>query len=325
MPPKAISFKPNSIVYFKGDKGESVYILQKGQVSLNYTDIQTGLEVHDFVQTGEFFGVKAAFGKYPHDETAMVLVDSTVIQFSVDDFEQLLSNNSRIIMKMLKVFSNRLRRIHKQVRSLMSSEDQEQSDPEKGLFSVGEYYFNNKKYGLSADAFNRYLIYYPAGRYVDEVRRKIEFCETHKSSEDEQSIEASPKPAARPAVTKKPQFKMEDAVALRDSENYADAFKAFIRVAQSFPDHRTFSEFEAGICLFRLKRGQDCIKHFTDVLKRNPAHERMGEALYYIGKSYLMEDDRAKAASFLKKASSLLEESPEQRDAQLILEQMGGA
>ena len=325
MPPKAISFKPNSIVYFKGDKGESVYILQKGQVSLNYTDIQTGQEVHDFVQTGEFFGVKAAFGKYPHDETAMVLVDSTVIQFSVDDFEQLLSNNSRIIMKMLKVFSNQLRRIHKQVRSLMSSEDQEQSDAERGLYSVGEYYFNNKKHGQAADAFNRYLIYYPAGRYVDEVRRKIEYCESHKDSEQDINAEAPRAAAADPSLSRRPQYKMEDAVALRDSENYAEAFKAFIRVAQTFPDHRIFSEFEAGICLFRLKRGHDCIKHFTDVLKRNPAHDRMGEALYYIGKSYLMEDDRNKAASFLKKASSLMEESPEQRDAALILEQMGGA
>ena len=324
MPPKAISFKPNSIVYFKGDKGESVYILQKGQVSLNYTDIQTGQEVHDFVQTGEFFGVKAAFGKYPHDETAMVLVDSTVIQFSVDDFEQLLSNNSRIIMKMLKVFSNQLRRIHKQVRSLMSSEDQEQTDPEKGLYSVGEYYFNNKKYGQAADAFNRYLIYYPAGRYVDEVRRKIEYCESHKDSAEEPASTARPK-SSDASPNRRPQYKMEDAVSLRDKGDYGDAFKAFIRVAQSFPDHRVFAEFEAGICLFRLKRGHDCIKHFTDVLKRNPASDRMGEALYYIGKSYLMEDDRDKAASFLKKASSLMEEGPEQRDAILILEQMGGA
>ena len=324
MPPKAISFKPNSIVYFKGDKGESVYILQKGQVSLNYTDIQTGQEVHDYVQTGEFFGVKAAFGKYPHDETAMVLVDSTVIQFSVDDFEQLLSNNSRIIMKMLKVFSNQLRRIHKQVRSLMSTEDQEQTDPENGLYSVGEYYFNNKKHGQAADAFNRYLIYYPAGRYVDEVRRKIEYCESHKGFEADEAGAGDHQDQQAPP--KRPQYTMEKAVALRDAQNYGEAFKAFIRVAQTFPDHRIFAEFEAGICLFRLKRGSDCIKHFTDVLKRNPAHNRMGEALYFIGKSYLINNDKEKAASFLRKSISLVEEgSPEQRDAILILEQMGAA
>jgi tetratricopeptide (TPR) repeat protein len=278
MPPKAISFKANSIVYFKGDKGESVYILQKGQVSLNYLDIQTGQEMHDYVQTGEFFGVKAAFGKYPHDETAVVMVNSTVIQFSVDDFEQLLSSNSRIIMKMLKVFSNQLRRIHKQVRSLMSVD--EQVDAEKGLYSVGEYYFNNKKHLQAADAFNRYLIYYPAGRFV----------------------------------------------ALRDKGNYVEALKAFIILSKSNPDQKILTDFEAGICVFRLKKGNETIKHFTDILKRNPAHSRMGEALYYIGKSYLMLDDKEKAKSFLNKSSSLLDEGcPEQRDAVLLLEQLGGS
>ncbi|MDA3956527.1 cyclic nucleotide-binding domain-containing protein [Oceanispirochaeta sp.] len=316
MPPKAISFKANSIVYFKGDKGESVYILQKGQVSLNYLDIQTGQEMHDYVQTGEFFGVKAAFGKYPHDETAVVMVNSTVIQFTVDDFEQLLSSNSRIIMKMLKVFSNQLRRIHKQVRSLMSVD--EQVDAEKGLYSVGEYYFNNKKHLQAADAFNRYLIYYPAGRYVDEVRRKIEYAESRKDS-----IESGPSaPVAAPRV----EYTMEKALALRDKGNYVEALKAFIILSKSNPDQKILTDFEAGICVFRLKKGNETIKHFTDILKRNPAHSRMGEALYYIGKSYLMLDDKEKAKSFLNKSSSLLDEGcPEQRDAVLLLEQLGGS
>ncbi len=316
MPPKAISFKANSIVYFKGDKGESVYILQKGQVSLNYLDIQTGMEMHDYVQTGEFFGVKAAFGKYPHDETAVVMVDSTVIQFSVDDFEQLLSNNSRIIMKMLKVFSNQLRRIHKQVRSLMSVD--EQVDAEKGLYSVGEYYYSNKKHIQAADAFNRYLIYYPAGRYVDEVRRKIEYAESRKGSQEA----AAPVAETPPRV----EYTLEKAESLRDSGRMADALKAFLRVAQSYPEHQILAEFEAGICFVKLKKGNDAIKHFTDILKRNPAHNRMGEALYYIGKSYLTEGDRAKAKSFLNKSISLLSAgSPEQRDASLIIEQLGGS
>ncbi|MDC7233821.1 MAG: cyclic nucleotide-binding domain-containing protein [Spirochaetales bacterium] len=319
MPPKAISFKANSIVYFKGDKGESVYILQKGQVSLNYLDIQTGQEMHDFVQTGEFFGVKAAFGKYPHDETAVVLVDSTVIQFSVEDFEQLLSSNSRIIMKMLKVFSNQLRRIHKQVRSLMSGD--EQVDAEKGLYSVGEYYFKNKKHDKAADAFNRYMIYYPAGRYVDEVRRKIEYSESQRGVSGDDFSQAPQQPAPP-----KTAYTMEQAVSIRNSGNYPEALKAFVRVAQSFPDHRIFAEFEAGICLYKLKKGNETIKHFTEILKRNPAHDRMGEALYYIGKSYLMIEDKEKARGFLTKSSSLLpQDSPEIRDAALILEQMGGA
>ncbi len=319
MPPKAINYKANSIVYFKGDKGEYVYILQKGQVSLNSQDIQTGQELHDFVQTGEFFGVKAAFGKYPHDETAVVLVDSTVIQFSVDDFEQLLSTNDRVIMKMLKVFSNQLRRIHNQVQSLLSSD--ETINPEKGLFSVGEYYFNNKRYQQAVDAFNRYLIYYPNGRFESEVRKKLEYAETQKSSAFEEP--ESPSPVEFQPV--KTQYTIEEAHKLKSSRDYPAAYNAYIKSIQYNPDIRLEAEFEAGICLYEMQKPKEVISHFTGILKRNPVHDRMGECLYYIGKSYLAQKEVDKAKGFLKKSVSLMKDgAPETRDAMLILTQMEG-
>ncbi len=317
MPPKAINYKANSIVYFSGDKGEFVYILQKGQVSLNSQDIQTGQDLHDFVQTGEFFGVKAAFGRYPHDETAVVLVDSTIIQFSVDDFEQLLSTNDRVILKMLKVFSNQLRRIHNQVQSLLSSD--ETINQEKGLFSVGEYYFNNKKYRQAVDAFRRYLIYYPSGRFEEEVRKKLEYAETQKNSamEESESIQTTPKPAAEKKYT------IEEARQLRDRKDYAGAFNTYIKSIQANPEIRLEAEFEAGICLYELNKTKDVITHFTGILKRNPVHKKMGECLYYIGKSHLAQKNMDKARGFLTKSVSLMKEgSPESRDALLLLSQI---
>ena len=140
--PKAINYKANSIVYFRGDISEKVYILKSGKVSLNYNDIETGQEMHDLIQTGEFFGVKSALGKYPREETAVVLTDSTMIAFSVPEFEQLALQNTRIIMKMLKVFSNQLRRIHKQVRNLLMT-GANTNDPESGLFKIGQYYLKS--------------------------------------------------------------------------------------------------------------------------------------------------------------------------------------
>ena len=320
MPPKAMNYKANSIVYFKGDKGEGVFILQKGQVSLNYQDIQTGQDMHDYVQTGEFFGVKAAFGKYPHDETAVVMVDSTIIQFSVDDFEQLLSNNNRVIMKMLKVFSTQLRRIHNQVQSLLSTE--EQTNPEKGLLSVGEYYFNNKKFKQAADAFSRYLTYYPNGRFEAEVRKKMEYAEMQKTKIESQTDIKAEEPAPPPKAKK---FTIQDAEQLKDQGDYSGAFNAYIKSIQYDPSVRVEAEYEAGICLYYMSKPDQVITHFTGILKRNPVHEKMGECLYYIGKSYLALQKLDKAGGFLKKALSLLNDrSPESRDAQMLISQMGG-
>ena len=72
MSPKAAQYKANSIVYFKGDVTERVYILKGGKVVLKYNDIESGQEMQDIIQTGEFFGVKSALGKYPREETVSV-------------------------------------------------------------------------------------------------------------------------------------------------------------------------------------------------------------------------------------------------------------
>jgi TolA-binding protein len=169
--PKAVQYRANSIIYFKGDTSDRVYLLNSGKVSLNYIDIESGQEVHDLIKMGEFFGVKSGLGRYPREETAVVLQDSGVMAFTPAEFEQLAAKNTRIITKMLKVFSNQLRRIHRQVQTLLVSDAQE--NPETGLYKIGEYYLKNKRYGQALHAYKRYLVYYPSGSYAGDVTNKI--------------------------------------------------------------------------------------------------------------------------------------------------------
>ena len=91
--------------------------------------------------------------------------------FTPAEFEQLAAKNTRIITKMLKVFSNQLRRIHRQVQTLLVSDAQ--VNPETGLYKIGEYYLKNKRYGQALHAFKRYLVYYPSGAYAGDVTNKI--------------------------------------------------------------------------------------------------------------------------------------------------------
>ena len=177
MSPKAAQYKANSIVYFRGDLNERVYILKSGRVVLKYNDIETGQEMQDVIKTGEFFGVKSALGKYPREETAVVLQDSAMVTFSVPEFEQVAMKNTRIIVKMLKVFSTQLRRIHKQVRNLLSTG--EQVNPEEGLYNIGQYYLNTKKYKQALYAFRRYLTYYPSGKFAGDANDSIQLCERY--------------------------------------------------------------------------------------------------------------------------------------------------
>ncbi|MFW5642903.1 MAG: Crp/Fnr family transcriptional regulator, partial [Alkalispirochaeta sp.] len=87
--PKPVRFKANSVVYFSGDVDDRIYILKSGRIVLRSRDIETGQELTDLIQTGEFFGVKSALGHFPREEDAMVLSDADVVQFTVPEFESL--------------------------------------------------------------------------------------------------------------------------------------------------------------------------------------------------------------------------------------------
>jgi CRP-like cAMP-binding protein len=169
--PKAVSFKANTVVFFQGDVSEKIYILKSGKVLLKSNDIETGEEIKEVIMTGEFFGVKSALGKFPRDETALVMQNSDILVFSLVEFEQLVLKNTRIIMKMLRVFSNQLRRIHHQVKNTISQG--KVLPPEEGLFKIGEYYFKNGLFSQALYTYQRYITYYPSGDFATEANGRI--------------------------------------------------------------------------------------------------------------------------------------------------------
>jgi TolA-binding protein len=317
--PKAVQYRANSIIYFKGDQSERIYLLNAGKVSLSYVDIETGQEMRDLIKTGEFFGVKSALGRYMREETAVVLQDSTVMVFSVPEFEVLATKNTRIVTKMLKVFSNQLRRIHKQVQTLLVGD--EQVNPETGLYKIGEYYMKNKRYAQALHAYKRYLVYYPSGTFSADVTTKIvsaeEFLSRYGSGGPPPSAPA-PAASAQPAAAfsgaatavAAPPADLSDmaqqyynAVSLVSQEKYMEAFKAFKKIIDGGADaeYSTKAEFEMSKCLFYLKQYDSCIKSFTAIVQKFPKHPDMKDALFFVGRSYEEKGDKAKAAGLYKK------------------------
>jgi CRP-like cAMP-binding protein len=295
--PKAVNFRAGNVIYMKGYRNSYVYILKSGVVSLNYQDIQTGQEDQDQIRTGELFGVKSALGSYPTDEQALALVDSTVLAFTVEEFEQVASSNTRIIMKMLKVYSNQLRRIHRQVQNLLSTGDSK--NPEEGLFRIGLYYHNNQKFRQSVASFKRYLIHYPNGPFSSEAREKIGYGESMFSNPDSAGTESSTSEV----------YSFTEAMEYYESGEFRKALKLFSRVQESMSEDSVESALRVGICLFRLGRSSDATIRLTDFIKNNGRSNFVPEALYYIGECYKSNRDTEKAISFYKKALSMSEPS----------------
>jgi len=320
--PKAVQYKANSIVYFQGDMNENVYILKTGKVSLRYTDIETGQEINDLIQTGEFFGVKSALGKYPREETALVLQDSTMLVFTVPEFEQVAINNTRIIMKMLRIFSNQLRRIHKQVRNLISSG--EQVNPETGLFRIGEYYMNRSNFKQALYAFRRYLTYYPTGKYASEATERLEKAENKIQAGSGRSLSSSPASSSSSGREMSDTAKnYYNAVSLFSQQKLPEALKQFQKIVNESDsaEYTAKAYFEIGRCLFGLNDFDRCIQHYTAMIQKYPKHPDLVEALFFVGNCYEKKGDPAKAGSFYKKILSMAsEDTPVHRKAKRALE-----
>ncbi|MBN2656476.1 MAG: tetratricopeptide repeat protein [Spirochaetales bacterium] len=301
MSPRAVNFRAGNVIYMKGFRNSYVYVLKSGVVSLNYQDIQTGQEDQDQIRTGELFGVKSALGGYATDEQALALVDSTVLAFTVEEFEQVASSNTRIIMKMLKVYSNQLRRIHRQVQNLLSTGDSR--NPEEGLFSIGLYYHNTQKFRQSVAAFKRYLIHYPAGKFLNEVREKIDYGESMYA--DTGTLSSAEGYSSGGGNI----YSFDEAMEYYESGEFRKALQLFSKIQESRSPDSEESALRVGVCLFRLGRGSDASIRLTDFIKKNGQSQYVPEALYYIGECYKANRDTEKAISFYKKALSMSDPS----------------
>ena len=321
--PKVGNYRANSVIYFAGDVvSDKVYVLQQGKVSLNYTDIETSKEIREIIQTGEFFGVKSALGKYPREENAVVLSDAQVLVFTVPEFEVFAQAQTRIIMKMLKVFSNQLRRVHKQVENLI--EKNETMSPEAGLFKAGEYYLRARQYSQAKYIFSRYLTYYPAGRLAEQASRYLEASESGQVKYGDGRgpapimVESTRVGPARPAQDASQGMEpgsglsdaakaFYDAVSLFGSERYKEALSGFKKIvdANSDVEYVPKALYDMGRCLFMLQQYDLTIKHFTQMITTYPKHPDIVDTLFFLGQAYEKKSDLERAKGFYKKILSM--------------------
>ncbi len=333
MPPKAVVYQPNSIIYFKGDISDRVFILNAGKVTLKYMDVETGQDVHEPIKTGEFFGVKSALGRYPRDETAIALTEAKCISMTVPDFEALASKNIRVVMKMLQVFSNQLRRIHKRVQSLMALD--EQSNPEAGLFSIAEYYLKSRQYAQAIYAFGRYLTYYPSGRHSDQATKYLEAAEQAlgKYGQGKGPAAAAEPAAAAPRPERSRQLsgaaqRFYDAMSLVTAEKYEEGLKAFQQIVAEGGEEEYVakSRFEIGRCHFFLKRYEPSIRAFSELVQTYPKHPDLAEAIYYVAQSQAQLGQKAKAEGLYKKLLTMTKEGDSlQRRVRKAMRDLEGA
>jgi TolA-binding protein len=322
--PKTLRYRAGAVIYFQGENSaEKIYLLQNGKVTLSYEDIETGENLIDLVKPGEFFGVKAALGRYPEEENAVVFQETTIMVFSVSEFEQLAGSNIRIVMKMLKIFSKELRRIHQQTSNIMEKEGYDPEDPEQGLFNVGQYYLKNKRIPLAQYIFGRYLTYYPSGKNAERAAKHLQLMRDAGGTALPVGAAGSPPPSTTAIPLTAAELSLKSSIGRVVKENDGDRayqnaadlivqgkFQQALEALQAIlstdrdPERVAKTSYEIGRCLFMLNRFDECIQHFTQMITNYPKHPNLGDALFFMAQAHENLGKKEMAKVFYKKILS---------------------
>jgi len=301
--PKPLQYSNGSLIYWKGEGADKIFILQSGKISLVSTDIETGDDVRNQVEPGEFFGVKSALGRFPREENAIALTDSTIMAFTVPEFEKLAMANTRIILKMLKVFSNQMRRTHAQVASLLEVNEVK---PDEGLFAIGEKYLKNKNYAHAKYVFSRYLVHYPSGDRANEAAKNLRLADAAFANEKPPKYNAPPPPppSGNKASVSDAYY---NAVTLISKRKYKEAIAEFNQIinANKEPEWTEKSAYEVGHCLFLSNKYEDCIKHFAKFLTQYKEYPDIRDAIFFMAQSFEKIGNKDQAIVWYEKIIAL--------------------
>ena len=257
--PKAMQYTKGSIVYFEGDKDERIFILQKGILVLTTTDVETHQPVTEQVKNGEFFGVKSALGRFPREETATALTDCVTIALTIQEFEQIFSSNKQIIMKMLRVFSNQLRLIHKKTEAILNNVPEDQ---QTGMIAVAKSFYNDEEYLSCCDICVKFLSLYPNTAKKDEVAKLYADAKLRNTKIKEKT-----------KSTDAPEEDEEASGALKQF-----ALPAFKRFAKQYkPGNVIISEFEPGNSFYLIQSGRVQLVKCVNGAKKNLDIMKPGE------------------------------------------------
>ena len=248
--PKAMQYTKGSIIYFEGDRDERVFIMQQGAVLLSSTDIETGQAVAEQVKSGEFFGVKSALGHFAREETATALVPTIAVALTVQEFEILVSNNKQLIMKMLRVFSNQLRQIHKKTESILNNVS---VDQQSGMLSVAQSFYEDEQFRSACDVYLKFLTRYPNTPKKEEVAKLY----TEAKIKNER-LKAANRTSAPVEV-----------VEGSSSSLKLFSLPAFERFAKQYePGQVIIAEYEPGDCFYLIQSGKvQLVKSVNGTLK----------------------------------------------------------
>lgn len=111
-------YQPGDVIFREGDVGNEMFIIQAGRVKITKT-IKGEETVLVELGPGDFFGEMAVIDKDPRSANAVASQPSRLIALDEEVFEMHMQTNPKIVKKILKNLTQRLRNANQTIANLM--------------------------------------------------------------------------------------------------------------------------------------------------------------------------------------------------------------
>jgi len=115
-------YKKGEYIFYQGDPGLGMYIIQEGEVLIQYTDPDGNKKDLAILKDGDFFGEIALIDESPRSASAICKTDCQIIGFFRPDLFEIIERHPKlgikIVLKLAQIIAERLRRTNQEVTLL---------------------------------------------------------------------------------------------------------------------------------------------------------------------------------------------------------------
>jgi CRP-like cAMP-binding protein len=167
-----VNFKKDSYIIVEGKQNaDRFYIIRTGKVRVAKEVEVVEEEGGNTYGPGDFVGVVSTMSGHSHIETAQALTDCTMISVHRDQFGLLIEKNAPVAMKIIMIFSKRMRFLDEALTRITLKSNAE-ADPSH-LFRVAEYYARQSQYNQAFYSYYQYLKFCPSGPHVTVAKDRM--------------------------------------------------------------------------------------------------------------------------------------------------------
>jgi CRP-like cAMP-binding protein len=114
-------YSAGEYIFREGDVGEVMFIIHRGKVNITKRTDE-GEKTLVTLSSGDFFGEMAIIDKAPRSASAIAAEETVCIVLDEELFEQQMQRNARIVKKIMKNMSTRLRAMNEQLQNLTTKD-----------------------------------------------------------------------------------------------------------------------------------------------------------------------------------------------------------